>query len=230
MNKDTVAQILQETEAGYDLMADKFSETRKFFWRDLEFIRDYAQDGDNILDFGCGNGRLLEILAGKNLDYTGVDVSQKLIELAKGKYPGEKTKFQKIAGSESLPFPDNYFNAVYAVAVFHHLPSAELREFWAKELWRVLRPGGRMVVTVWDLWQPKYLKNILKNWLNKLIGRSKLDWNDCYIIFKNNDGRIFKRYHHAFTRKELAHSLKVSSFYPERTAKLGRNLVVVARK
>lgn len=62
MKKEIAEKILQETEAGYDLMAGKFSETRKYFWRGLEFIADYTKEGDKILDFGCGNGRLFRTI------------------------------------------------------------------------------------------------------------------------------------------------------------------------
>ena len=82
MNPETINRILSETESGYDQMAEKFSGTRKNFWGDLAFIADYIFDGDKILDYGCGNGRLLEILKNKKIDYVGVDVSQKLIDLA----------------------------------------------------------------------------------------------------------------------------------------------------
>ena len=46
MKKEIAQKILKETELGYDAMAGKFSETRKYFWRGLEFIADYAKKGD----------------------------------------------------------------------------------------------------------------------------------------------------------------------------------------
>ena len=88
MKKETVEKILKETEAGYDLISKKFSQTRKKFWGSMEFIGEYAEKGDRVLDFGCGNGRILEILGGKNIDYVGVDISENLIKLAeKSAYP-----------------------------------------------------------------------------------------------------------------------------------------------
>ena len=87
MKKDTVNKILAETEAGYDLISTKFSQTRKHFWRGLEFLKDYTQKGDKVFDFGCGNGRLLELIGDvENVEYYGADISEKLIEIAKKKY------------------------------------------------------------------------------------------------------------------------------------------------
>lgn len=267
MEKGDIEKILKETEAGYDLMADKFSETRKFFWHDLEFIKNYINDGDNLLDFGCGNGRLLELLQKKDITYFGVDVSQKLLDIAEKKYARPKVHFQKIScfGSSlnvdlkniktkpsdsnisekikygkgkaekdlawSLPFEKDYFNAVYAIAVFHHVPSAELRMKMAKEMYRVLKPGGFLIVTVWNLWRTKHLKSVLKGWAQVLCGIGGLGINDCYIPFKDNKGKIFYRYHHAFTAKELRSIFKKAGFRV-RGAKIfkQRNIILVCRK
>lgn len=231
MKKEIATKILEETETGYDLIADKFSATRKHFWRGLEWIGDYAKDGGKILDFGCGNGRLLELFSGKHIEYTGVDVSEKLIDIARVKYTGESIKFQKITGQDSLAFSADYFNAIYSIAVFHHLPSVEHRRKIAAELHRILRPGGRVIITAWNLYQKKYLKNLFSNWLSRLKGESNLDWNDCSITFTNNQGQVFSRYHHAFTRRELKRLFTEAGFEIEKCELSdGRNLVLVGHK
>ena len=231
MKRETAVKILNETEVGYDLIADKFSATRKHFWRGMEFIGDDVRDGDRVLDFGCGNGRLLELFADKKIEYTGVDVSEKLIEIAKQKYSTENVNFQKISGQASLAFPNDYFNAIYSIAVFHHLPSEKHRKEIIAELHRGLKPGGKVIVTVWNLWQKKYFKNILQNWWNKLLGKRNLDWNDCAITFADNQGRVFSRYHHAFTRRELKRLFSEAGFEVEKCEIIGqRNIVLVGRK
>jgi ubiquinone/menaquinone biosynthesis C-methylase UbiE len=281
MKKEIADKILAETELGYDFMSDKFSQTRKYFWRDLEFIGDYAKNGDNVFDFGCGNGRLLELFLGKNINYFGADISEKLIKSAKDKYSGENIHFSKINPSQNslsntkftVPenrkeasfkklsnntatsdfgrnlvmdkaFNDNFFNAVYSIAVFHHFPGKEYREKMAKELYRITKPGGFIIITVWNLWpaslrqavvsasrggQKKYIKNIFKNWIAKLLLRSPLDFNDCFITFKNNQGEAFKRYHHAFKKQELADIFSKAGFFKEKIF-CDRNVVYIGRK
>jgi len=232
MKKEIVEKILNETEEGYDFMADKFSQTRKYFWRGLEFIGDYTNDGDNILDFGCGNGRLLELFSNKAIVYQGADVSSKLIDLANSRYYSKNIEFLKINTSQtSLSFPDNYFNVIYSIAVFHHFPSKEYREKIARELYRITKSEGHIIITVWNLWQGKYVKNIIKNWKDKLLGRSNLDWNDGYISFKDNQGNIFKRYHHAFIKKEIKNLFEEAGFKMEKCENIdGRNLVFIGKK
>ncbi|MDO8529493.1 MAG: class I SAM-dependent methyltransferase [bacterium] len=222
MDSEKVKKILKETELGYDFVAQKFSQNRNRFWGRVDCIRELVKDGNRVLDFGCGDGSLLDLFSGKNIEYFGVDVSETLIDQAKKRYFGEnihpikypltrgseqfnRVNFSKIdSGQSILPFEDNYFNVVYSIAVFHHLPSKKYREKMSRELYRVTKPGGYIIVTVWNLWQKKYIKNIFRNWISKLLGKNSLDWNDCLIDFKNDEGKIiFKRYHHAFTQGEL---------------------------
>jgi len=230
MDEKLVKKILSETESGYDKMSEKFSQTRKFFWRGMEFIKDYVQDGDNILDFGCGNGRLLELFPNRNINYLGVDISEKLIDFAKSKYPN--SNFSKLDPSQSsLALEDNYFNAVYSIAVFHHFPSVVYRKKIAEELYRITKEDGQIVITIWNLWQKKYIKNILKNWFDKILGRSKVDFNDCYVTFKNNQGETFSRFHHAFTKKEIKKLFESVGFKTHMCKIInGRNIIYIGKK
>ena len=233
MNESQINKILFDLESGYDQMADKFSETRKFFWCDLEFIADHIKNGDKILDYGCGNGRLLEILKDKNIDYTGADVSEKLINLAKLRYP--EGCFIKITSQYSLPFPDDSFNEVVSVAVFHHFPK-EHAEKIAREIFRITGTGGRVIATVWNLWQKKFQRYrwspaIIKS---KILGVGRyggLGFRDLYIPFKNNTGEAFYRYHRAYTSRELTKIFSSAGFIVERCEIINeKNIVLVARK
>lgn len=230
MKSEIVNKILEETEIGYDCVAGKFSDTRRSFWRDLEFIGDYAKNDDLILDFGCGNGRLLELFRDKKIKYFGLDVSQKLIDLAQVKYLEHATDFHKISGSDSLAFPDNFFNAVYAIAVFHHIPSKKKRLELAQELFRVTKPGGHVVITVWDLSKEKYHKSIIKNRWKKIFGLSRLGWNDCLISFTNNEGKVFQRFHHAWTKNELQEVFTQVGFVVVKCEIIGGNILLVGEK
>ena len=230
MKKDLVKKILSETEIGYDLISEKFSQTRNRFWGELEYIKDYAKDGDSVLDYGCGNGRLLELFEDRNIKYTGADTSGKLIEFARKKY--KNREFVKLNPSqEIIPFSDEYFNSIYSIAVFHHIPDREFRLKMAKELFRVLKKDGRIIVTAWNLWQSRYRNEIYKNRFNKIIGKSKLDWNDCYISFTNNQGKVFNRFHHAFTIKDMENIFSEAGFEIEKCEIIdGRNIVLIGRK
>lgn len=235
MKKEVVNKILKETEIGYDLISEKFSQTRNRFWGGLEFIKKYVQKDKKILDFGCGNGRLLEILKNKNINYVGVDVSMKLIDLAQNKLQSKKwfrdVRFLKLEHDfRKLGFPDNYFDTVYSIAVFHHLPSSKLRIETAEELCRIVKKGEYIIITVWDLWKRRCDKRVKWDWLNKVLRKSELDWNDCWITFTDNKGNVFKRFHHAFTKKDLKKTFLKAGFTIKKVAKIDGNIVLIGKK
>lgn len=197
MDKEYAKYLLKKTVEDYDLIAEEFSRTREKPWPEIKFLfDDYLIPGDKVLDLGCGNGRMFEFFQDKNIDYVGIDSSEKLIELAKKRYPG--VRFE-LADALNLPFLDNSFDKVYSFAVLHHIPSEELRLRFLEEARRVLRPGGKIILTVWNLWQRRGLMNNLKYALSKILGLSKLDFKDVFVPW----GKISQRYFHCFTKGEL---------------------------
>jgi ubiquinone/menaquinone biosynthesis C-methylase UbiE len=90
-----------------------------------------------VLCLGCGSGEETEILQDKGADrITGIDISEKLIEIAKNTYP--EIEFHTM-DMERLTFKDNSFDYVYSSLTLHYV------EDWAKtldEVFRVLKPGG----------------------------------------------------------------------------------------
>ena len=103
-----------------------------------------ALRGCRVLDVGCGPGSVLMQLA-RGFDVTGigVDASPKMIDVARREASG--IDFH-VARAERLPFDDAAFDAVVSRLVIHHLDRP--RAF--AEMHRVLRPGGRVVVTTTD--------------------------------------------------------------------------------
>lgn len=235
MKEELAKKILKDTEVGYELISEKFSQTRYRFWGELEFIKNYTKDNAQVLDFGCGNGRLVEILLDKNINYVGVDVCENLINAAKKNMAGlresRKIQFLKIGSDfKKLPFPSEFFDSIYSIAVFHHLPGSKLRLEVTRELYRLLKKDGFIVITVWNLWQPRYRKNIFKNWKEKIFKKSALDFNDCYVSFTDNQGNKFNRFHHAFTKYDLTKLLRKSGFEVIECRRIKGNIFAVAKK
>jgi SAM-dependent methyltransferase len=223
MDKKYAKYLLAKTKDDYNLIADDFSRTRSFVWEELKPLADYIIPGEKILDLGCGNGRLLQIFKGKNIDYFGVDSSEKLIEIAKKRYPNKK--FQ-VADALNLPFPNNYFDKIYSIAVLHHIPSVEFRRRFLKEAKRVLKPEGLLILTVWNWWDfwrgwflGNYFKFITKYTLLKIFGKSKLDFKDVFIPW----GDKIQRYFHCFTLKELSSLVREINFQIKDLGYLNRN-------
>lgn len=98
----------------------------------------------NLLDFGCGCGRVLRNWSDLSGDVAvhGTDLNPRLV-----KWCQQHLAFARVEtnGLEPpLPFPDSYFDLVYSLSVFTHLPE-HLQQRWMDEVRRVLAPSGYLV-------------------------------------------------------------------------------------
>jgi ubiquinone/menaquinone biosynthesis C-methylase UbiE len=98
-----------------------------------------------ILDAGCGNGRYTRVLlrrADADARITGFDLSQRMLKRARRRVRSERVSFVA-ADLTRLPFADAIFDAVVCGWVLEHLPDPRPG---LRELARVLRPGGRLLL------------------------------------------------------------------------------------
>lgn len=231
MDPVSARQLLKQTYLDYNRIAPWFSKTRAFAWPELEAIKNLINNGDQVLDLGCGNGRLLDLLKEEKVQYIGIDVSEKLINLAREKHPEEMFK---VADALDLPFEDNSFDKIICLAVWHHVPSFQLRIEFLNQAKRVLKPDGLLILSVWNLWQRRFLKYHWQYFLLKISGRSRLDFKDIFYPFKNQKGEILaQRYLHAFRPRELKYLVRKTGLRIEKISFWGenkRNLYLLARK
>jgi SAM-dependent methyltransferase len=99
---------------------------------------------ESVLDFGCGCGRVTRYWDTFDGAVSGGDVSTKAIAWCRANLPFAHFEANRL--EPPLAFVDESFDLVYALSVFTHL-TAELQLAWRDELRRVLRPGGRLLVT-----------------------------------------------------------------------------------
>ena len=205
MDREYAEYLLKKTKEDYNLIAEDFSRTRWNIWAEFGIFRDYAKDGDRVLDIGCGNGRLLELLKDKNIEYIGIDSSEKLIAIAQKRYPSKKFL---VADALNLPFPTDNFDIVFLIAILHHIPSRAFRLKILQEANRVLKPNGLLILTAWDIWRKEAISQILRYSFLKSIGKSKLDFRDVFVPW----GKKVNRYYHYFTKKELLKLIEGGGF------------------
>jgi len=109
----------------------------------LELIGDVA--GLDVLDAACGTGRYALLLADPGARVSGVDATEEMIELARQKGASRGLSLDlRAADLRELPLPDASFDLAVCALALCHVP--DLRPV-AQELARVLRPGGRLVVS-----------------------------------------------------------------------------------
>ncbi|WP_207401111.1 class I SAM-dependent methyltransferase [Actinomadura roseirufa] len=126
----------------------------------VDFQRFRISPGDRVLDMGCGAGRHAFELYRRGAHVVAFDLDAD--ELAgvetmfgamrlEGEVPAGATAETVRGDALELPFPDGHFDAVVASEVLEHIPD-DMRAM--RELMRVLRPGGRLAVTV-PSWLPE---------------------------------------------------------------------------
>ena len=125
-----------------------------------------------VLEIGCGLGTDGAQFAKAGADYTGVDLTEAAVDLARRRFelfdlPGTF----RTADAEKLDFPENTFDVVYSHGVLHHTPNTAGA---IKEVYRVLRPGGRAVIMLYHRDSYNYRVNIS---MLRRAGVRLLRWN-----------------------------------------------------
>ncbi len=139
-----------------DPVVDEYSRAAKDYDRKWSFYVDSTTretmrrlrlaGTERVLDVGCGTGELLARLAAKypSARLAGLDPVPEMLEVAKGKLrPGVDFR---VGWANELPWPDSSFDVVVSCNMFHYIihPVEAVRE-----MERVLRPGGSIVITDW---------------------------------------------------------------------------------
>ncbi len=138
-------EIFKVVEESYDRMGEKYHSVRnnEKFNRELEKFSELLPSAGRVLDAGCGVGRpVSQFLAKKGFDVTGVDISSRMVELARENVP-EATFIQK--NIATLDFPANSFDGIICVYTLWHIPR-ELHSSIIENFHRLLRENGILVI------------------------------------------------------------------------------------
>lgn len=247
MDTQFADKIIDSLEQGYDRIADHFSQTRLQPWPEFSLLEPLIQPDAEVLDVGCGNGRLAEFTKkikpplsegaalqssnerrrARSIKYTGTDLSGGLLSHAQKLYPDD-TFVQ--ASMLNLPFPDHQFDVVVCVAALLHIPSEQYRIQALREMYRVAKPGATLFMVNWNLYQ-----DALPDYFTATQQEFGEQWEagDALIPWKNPQGEILaQRYYHGFTINELNTICETAGWKVERS-ELGEttyNIVTVCKK
>jgi tRNA (uracil-5-)-methyltransferase TRM9 len=243
MKEEVAKKILNKVKESYTVIAPHFSQTRQKFWDEMHDFAESLGSGDCVLDLGCGNGRLYEVLKEKSIDYTGVDNSPELLKFAKKRWGENESRRFLLGDATNLDWwKGEKYDVVFLIAALHHIPSEDLRKKVLKNVGQILSPNGFLIMTNWNLFEGKYFGYIFKNVFKKIIGKSDLDFRDTFVPWKKSGtGEVMaERYFHVFTLRELRRLVKelgfeiLENFYSTGGKRTrfwkGKNIVTIAKK
>ncbi len=173
MNESQAKEIMEISQKTYEMIAADFSATRNRIWPEMEIlVKKYVRPGMKVLDVGCGNGRLIEVLP--EVEYWGVDASEGLVgealkhESIKTLKQEGKVNFKVLDMLELGKLGEKDFDVVFMFASLNHIAGEENRRRVLAEVKKILKPGGMAVVTNWNMWQ---------------VGAGKSIWRYKFSIF-----------------------------------------------
>lgn len=198
MASAAVAAVFEHTHVHcvYEAIAESFDTTRFAHWNAVKtFIRSLPPRAI-VVDNGCGNGKYLGFSERPDVHWMGNDLCSGLLACCQKNVATGGTTDLLQANGLSLPYRSGSVDAVISVAVLHHLSTPLRRRAFVDEMARIVRPGGRVFVTVWAD-------------SACTASRRRRDWRvqdngDAMIPWKYPDGTVAQwRYYHLFQKEEL---------------------------
>jgi len=152
----------------YRFLTPFYDFIQKFIVRDVRYksmLINQAgiQPGHSILDLGCGTGTLAIMVkqAQPSAEVTGLDADPDMLKVARYKSEGRKAHVKFDVGfTNKLPYPDAFFDRIVSSIMIHHLKTPD-KEMTAREVFRVLKPGGQLHII--DFGKPY-------TWYGKMLG------------------------------------------------------------
>jgi ubiquinone/menaquinone biosynthesis C-methylase UbiE len=179
---------MNSVEKTYNKIAKDFDRTRYKVWNKVAEFLDSLKPSTKVLEIGCGNGK--NMLYRNDLQLYGIDISDEQVLICKEKgLDVEKSNMTK------LPFSDSEFDSIICIATYHHLDNNEERAQALKEMYRVLKKSGIVMICVWAMEQPSNTKH-------------RFTKSDELVSWKI-DNETYYRYYHIYKEKELEEEIRL---------------------
>lgn len=174
----------------YEQIAPQFNNTRQYRWSWVNEFLNTLEDNSIVLDLGCGNGRNMQH---NNLNFIGIDNCKNFIDICK-----EKNLNVINSNILTIPLQEQIADAIICIAVFHHLSTEENRLNALLEMKRLIKPNGKILLSVWSFEQPKK------------INRTFNEYGNNIVLWNNNQGKIYERYYYIFKIDEILELFKLA--------------------
>jgi tRNA (uracil-5-)-methyltransferase TRM9 len=208
MDETTRSALAELNRAFYAEFAGDFARTRRGWPLGFERILPHLRPAANVLDVGCGNGRLLTFLTehGWPGRYLGVDSSAGLLAAAEQnlKLRPAEASFRTadlLSPHWAATLAEFAPDAIACLAVLHHIPGAAHRAHLVAECADLLTPGGKLIVSVWQFLSSPRLQERILPWSTTGLTDEDVDPGDYLLSW--GEGAAGHRYCAAIDEENL---------------------------
>ena len=132
----------------------------------LSIMSQHIAHGDFVLDVGCGRGEYLRGLLACTPNAIGIDTAERKLEDCWSQHPELRNRALQVS-ADNMPFPSDQFDVVIVNEVLEHVPD---QDGALREIWRVLKPGGKFLLFCPNRLYPfethgLLIRGTLKKWL-----------------------------------------------------------------
>ena len=205
MNSAMTDHLVAINREFYARFGEQFSATRQRLQPGVRKVLDLIPDDASVLDLGCGNGHFLRELnrRGHKAALLGVDFSLPLLRDAEST-PG--VSFREVDLSQLSVFGDQLlvngnWSVVTMFATLHHIPSAEMRLDILRTVRKMMKEGGKFILSNWQFLNSAKLRSRIQPWDKVGINKNDLDEGDYLLDWRSGGEGL--RYAHHFSVEEL---------------------------
>lgn len=225
MDESIAKQLLQLNAEFYQTFASQFSDTRQRIQSGVQQILQSIDLDSRILDLGCGNGELAQVLIQRGFRgfYLGLDFSTELLNVASEGVINHKN-FSFIQGNLGNPSwgasvvrhlssavkEPSQFDIIFAFAALHHLPGNEIRRQILRTARNLLTSEGRFIHSNWQFLNSERLRQRIHPWSEIGLTDADVDPGDYLLDWRR--GGFGLRYVHHFGEDELNSLAEESGF------------------
>ena len=173
----------------YEDIAEHFNNTRTYKWSWVNEFLDSLKKNNMVYDIGCGNGRNM---IHDNLHFIGIDNCENFLKIC-----GQKNLNVINSNITQIALNANSTDAIICIAVLHHLSTKDNRLLALLEMKRLIKSGGKILLSVWSINQPKKTRRSFKHYGDN-------------IVLWNQYGKIYERYYYIFKLDELKTLIKIA--------------------
>ncbi len=210
MKPEMVEKLLRLNQEFYATYAQSFAATRHSVQPGVQRLLPQILPAKLVIDLGCGNGNLAELLRSEEFSgiYVGVDENNFFLEQAQSATQDSNTGsyffMQGSLADSNWMEVVNQADAICSFATLHHLPGDDLHRHLFSSVRSKLSPGGRFFLSCWQVLGNERLEKHLVPWNPADIEAERVDKHDLLMDWRADPGKPAKlRYVHHFAPAEL---------------------------